>query len=78
MHEDSDEKDRVKVRNRRSGANNKTPGQAHDPVGNIVLTWSRYSAKGYNALGGKCLQVCVTKPTIRWSRGDYHEQSECR
>lgn len=38
MHEYSDEEYGIKVRNRRSGANNETPGQAHDPVGDIVLS----------------------------------------
>ena len=54
MNEDRDEEDRIKIRDDRRLTNNHTPGEGHNPIGNIVLegyqdTW-KHSTQEHTGL----------------------------
>ena len=53
MDEDGDEEDAVKVRDRSSGANDSTPQETHNPVGDVILVVSNVSRVIYDALRTK-------------------------
>ena len=70
VDQDDDEEDRVEVRDGRAGALAETPGQAHDPVGDVVrLARVRPPAVDKQTVAVRSLDVLrVVESTIRQLR----------
>ena len=72
MNEDGDKEDGIKVRDRSRGADDSTPQDAHNPVGDVVLGVLNVSRAMYGVATNRDLRAFESTSTIHSSKGGFY------